>query len=432
MVTTQKSETFSRDLIDFIDSSPSAFQAVVNAKKMLKKEGFKELKEENHWKFKPGGIYFITRNDSSLVAFRVGTELPFEAGFSCIGAHTDSPSFKLKQHSEHLVAGLTVITTEMYGGPIISSWLDRDLGVAGRVVVKRKSGWKSESIVLADVAATIPNPAIHLNREVNKGFEYNKQTQLKAVLSVKGVKPGTKNILSKAVAKQCGVKMDEIGALDLYLFDEQAGTISPDKRLVTVSRLDNLASCHGALKALIEAKPVAKTQVILLFDNEEIGSRTAMGADSPLMATLLERVVISSGGSREDFYRAIAKSILLSADGAHALHPSFKDKHDPDYAPLINGGPVIKQSATFRYATTAITTELFRQWADDAGVPIQYAINRSDMPSGSTIGPISSAGLGIATVDAGIPMLAMHSTRELTGAEDLVHFYMIMKTLFNK
>ncbi len=414
-------KTLAKDLISFIDNSPTAFHASAVLKERLKKAGFKELKEDESWSLTEGEGYFIERNNSAIAAFRMGKKAPWESGFRIAGAHTDSPALKVKPLSESVQKGMAKVGVEVYGGPIVGTWLDRDLSIAGRVMVKNGDEMKSVLVDFKKPVATVPNLAIHMNREVNKGFEYNKQTHLPAILGA--AKEDEKEILKGMMAKQLDVDPSDIGEYDLYLYDVQPGTLlGRDEEYVCIGRIDNLAMCHSVVQALIDSKPSDATQIGMFFDNEEIGSRTLQGADSTFTRGLLERIVAVEGGKGDDIFRAIAKSFLVSADGAHAFHPNFPDKHDAGYAPVLNGGPVIKISANYRYATTAESASVFEEMCKKHDIPCQKMINRSDMPSGSTIGPMSSAHLSMKAVDVGNPMLAMHSVRETAGVMD--HYYM--------
>ncbi|MGI6394667.1 MAG: M18 family aminopeptidase [bacterium] len=410
-----------RSLIDFIYESPTAFHAAENIEKKLKSKGFSELKESESWKISSGDKFFVKRNDSSIIAFVIGKEKPVKTGFRIAGAHTDSPLLKIKEEGENRSASSIRVTTETYGGPLIYTWLDRDLGIAGRVVVKSKNGIKSKLININRPVAVIPSLAIHMNREANKGFEFNPQNHLQVVLTADSL---SKNVLKGLVAKELKEKEENIKGMDVFVYDLQKGVFTgQNSEFISCGRLDNLQMCHAVLESFLSVDKPDVTTVAAFYDNEEIGSKTLMGADSSFMRSILERIVALSSSGKDDLFRALSKSFFISADGAHAHHPNFPEKHDPAYAPLINRGPVIKLSATFRYATTAESSTEFEEICFKAGVPCQKIANRSDVPSGSTIGPMSSASLGIKTVDIGNAMWAMHSIRETAGTLD--HSYMI-------
>ena len=419
------------DLLHFIDSSPTSYHAASNIIENLEAKGYKPLREDSRWDIKPGGRYYVSRNDSAVIAFAAGLKNPSETGFRIIGAHTDSPLMKIKHEAENRNGNYARITVEVYGGPIVSTWLDRELSVAGRVMVKEGDGLVSRTIRLNKPVAIIPNAAIHMNREINKGFEYNKQTHLPAIIAA-GTEDAPEALLMEAIEKETGIKKEDIVDADLFLFDPAPGLYAGlHGEMISSGRLDDLAMCHSILNAMPE-KESPKTCVGIFYDNEEIGSTTRQGADSTFLGELLQRLMNAYGGDSEEMYMAKARSFMISADMAHALHPNYAEKHDPAYAPRINKGPVIKLNANFRYATTAETAAFFQQICEKAGVPSQRMTNRSDMPSGSTIGPVSSALLGIKTVDVGNPMWGMHSIRETGGIHD--HWYMTeaFKTFFSE
>ncbi len=431
-----------RELIDFIDKSPTAYQAVSFISGELDKAGFSRLWETDHWDLEPGKGYYIERNGSSLAAFLVGNASP-EDGFLIAGAHTDSPGLKLKpaaggDGSILAGGGASVLPVEVYGGPVLSTWLDRDLSIAGIVQVKRKDrnkedSYKPELFDLKRPVAVIPNLAIHLNRDVNKGVEYNPQLHMSALISSSGKdSAGLKDI----IAREIGCPADDIGPFDLFLYDTAKGVVSGiNDELLVSGRLDNLAGCHAILSALKSASaagvPPLKTPVGFFFDNEEIGSRTMQGADSGFLKDVLDRVVMVRGGTPEDSCRARAGSFMISVDGAHAVHPNFPEKHDTEYAPRLNGGPVIKSNAGYKYATTSEGEAFFRGLCETAAVPAQSFVMRSDLRCGSTIGPMTAALGGIKTVDVGIPMLAMHSIRETAGVFDQQAMIKVLSAFFD-
>lgn len=419
------------DLCLFLDSSPTAFHATSEIVRRLKESRFIPLDEREEWTLRPGGAYFVSRNDSAVIAFRLGKKVPHESGFMMAGAHTDSPLLKVKPEAESVGRGTVRVTTEIYGGPIVSTWLDRELAIAGRVMVKDKRGWVPRLVDTKRPVAIIPNLAIHMNREVNKGFEYNPQNHLQAILSLEDKGDVSSQVLKRVIAETVGVAKEAIGEMDLFLYDPRPATpFGPRGEFYASGRIDNLASCHAILAALIEAKGGDATAVALFFDNEEIGSRTPMGADSAFLAAVLERIVMAHDAGREEFHRALARSFLVSCDAAHAVHPNFAEKHDPHYAPVMGGGPVIKASAGFKYATTAETAERFRELCRRAGVPCQKIANRSDVPSGSTIGPMTSALLSVPGVDVGVPIWAMHSIRETAAFSDHQALIAALKELY--
>lgn len=417
-MTPSQNNTQAQNLISFINASPTAFHATNSIKKTLSQSGFMELSEAESWKIVAGGKYFIQRNDSALVAFVCGSQRPWESGFRAMGAHTDSPALRVKPRAELLKEVYSSVRVETYGGPIVSTWLDRELALAGRIFTSENGFLSSKLVNISSPIAIVPNLAIHMNREVNKGFEYNAHNHLSAIFSAsfETAKPGT---FFDLVASAANVSPASIVDADLFFYDAAPAQLcGKDSTLVVSPRLDNLAMCHALMSALETANNPCHTAICFFFDNEETGSCTYQGADSSFAADILERLVLTQGGGREEYLRALARSFLISADMAHALHPNFSEKHDDKYAPLINAGPVIKQNGNNRYATTAETAAIFEGICRSVQVPVQRIINRSDVPCGSTIGPMTSAALGIKTVDIGNPMWAMHSARETAGTRD--------------
>ena len=418
-----------KDLQQFIQKSPSAFQASASIIQQLNKSGFVELSEKKNWELKPGGGYYVLRNMSSVIAFRLGTEKISQSGFLITGAHTDSPGLKLKTEGSTWKDGVAKVSTETYGSPILSTWLDRELSIAGVVSVFKNDIWSRVLYNHEKPIALIPNPAIHINKEVNKGFEYNKQNHLQAVL---GIENSDKDPLRSIISNDLNVESKNIAEMDLFLYDPGIGIFLGDEYFVA-PRIDNLAMCHSVLTSLVESKTSPATQVGVFYDNEEIGSLSYQGANSSFLSEILERIVLTANESnREDYFRAKALSFLISADGAHGVHPNFSEKHDPVYAPSLNKGPVIKLNASYKYATTSETALVFQMLCEDLNIPYQKFVGRSDIPSGSTIGAISSANLGIRTVDVGNPMWAMHSIRETYGMRDHALMNEVLTHYFNR
>jgi len=415
---------FAQDLIDFIYDSPTAFHAVVKAKEDLSKEGFVEIKEGEKWSLKKLGKYFITKNDSAITAFVVGSGEIEENGFKIIGAHTDSPSFRIKPAPEMVVDNTYVkLNTEVYGGPILNTWMDRPLAIAGRVTLRSDNILCPETrlVNINKPIMIIPNIAIHMNRDVNKGIELNKQKDTLPLLSLVSGELEKSNYLMSAVASELSVELKEIIDFDLYLYEFEKGSIiGLNNEFISSSRLDDLAMVHAGIRALTRTtnSAVKATNVMVCFDNEEVGSSTKQGADSNMLINILERITISLNKSREDFLRAISKSFIISADNAHAVHPNSPEKHDLTNKPYINKGPVIKISANQSYTTDSNSDAVYELVCESAGVPVQKFVNRSDVRGGSTIGPISSTHLDIRSMDMGSPTLAMHSIRELGGVTD--------------
>jgi aspartyl aminopeptidase len=412
---TQKTDRI-QNLLEFMDRSPTPFHAVQEMACALSGKGFIELKEADAWKLVPHGRYFLTRNDSSLVAFTLGSK----PGFKIIGAHTDSPNLRLKPQAGYTKNGYLQLGVEVYGGVLLSTWTDRDLSLAGRVILRGKKEASTKLIRFDQVLLRIPQLAIHLDREVNKrGLILNEQIHLPPIFSLHK-KSSPEDILKKMVAQKLKCKPADIVEMELSLYDTQPGTLAgPEGEFIFSGRLDNLASCHSATQALMKStQKDPMTRVIAFYDHEEVGSETAQGAGSPFLKDVLERITLTEGSSRENFFRALAKSFFISADMAHAVHPNYSDKHDNQHMPIINGGPVVKSNAGQRYATEGVSSAWFEGLCRKAKVPVQKYVVRSDLGCGSTIGPITAANLGIRTVDVGNPMLSMHSIREMAGAKD--------------
>lgn len=415
---------FSKDLIKFIDNSPLNYFAVANAKDILSKNGFKELNENKRWEIEKYGKYFVSRNDTALIAFTVGEDLT--KGFDIIGSHTDSPTFKVKSNAEVSDSGYLKINIEPYGGMIYSTWTDRTLSLAGKVSYKKDGVIKSELVNIDKDLLTIPNPAIHMNREVNKGFALNPQDHLYPIIQT--IEENFENgYLENLLVDEVKIDANEILDFDLGLYDRQKGAII--NNMYQIGRIDNLGSVHASLMAFVDAK-ANKNNVLVLNDNEEIGSRTPTGAFSPFLRDTLKRLADNIGYDDEDFYIALANTYLISADQAHAIHPNFKDYHDPTNPIRMNGGLVIKTAANGAYSSNIASNARLIDLANSIDCKIQKFHNRNDKAGGSTIGPIASTGLGINSIDVGEPILAMHSIRELGGIEDHFDAYKIYKAFY--
>jgi len=426
---------YAESLLELIDASPTPFHATSELAALLKAEGFTEVREADTWSLKKGGRYYVTRNDSSLVAFVMGSKPAEQAGFKMIGAHTDSPNLRLKPNPVYQKSGYVQLGVEVYGGVLLTTWTDRDLSLAGRVVLKSKKGVPvSRLLKINRPLLRIPQLAIHLNREVNeKGLQLNMQTHLPPILQMAEKNLSSENVLKKLVSRELRCKAEEIVSFDLALYDVQDSTFAgPNNEFVFAPRLDNLASCHAATLGLLEAsKQDSATRVLVFYDHEEVGSETAQGGGSPFLKDALERMVMDSAKPREALMRALAQSIFISADMAHAVHPNYADKHEGQHLPLINAGPVIKTNAGQRYATEGVSSAHFELLCRRAGVNVQKFVVRSDMGCGSTIGPITAANLGVRTVDVGNPMLSMHSIREMAGSQDHGDMIQVFKEYFN-
>lgn len=416
-----------QNLIDFIYESPTAFHAVKSVKKVLLEKGFKELKEEDRWKIEKGSRYFVTKNSSAIFAFIAGKGDIAEKGFRIIGAHTDSPSFRIKPNPEIVSEkGYVKLNTEVYGGAILNTWLDRPLSIAGRVTLKGENILypKTKLININRPVLIIPNLAIHMNREMNKGIELNRQIDTLPLLSLVSGELERGNYLLNTLASELNVDAKDILDFDLYLYEFEKGSIAGlNNEFISSSRLDDLAMVHAGILALSNAQAQESTLVAACYDNEEVGSLTKQGAASEVLSNVLERIVLCLGKDREDFFRAVSRSFMISADLAHAVHPNRGEKADLINRPMINKGPVIKIAANQSYTTDSNSSAVYEEVCKAAKVPVQKFVNRSDAPGGSTIGPISSSHLSMRSVDMGTPILAMHSIRELGGVLD--HSYVL-------
>ncbi len=415
----RKGVTAAKRMLKFIDASPTPFHAAENIAAQLREDGFTQLLEPQAWTLAPGDRRFIVRDGGTLVAFVVGAKSPAEAGFRIIGAHTDSPNLHVKPNASLTRKGYHQLGVETYGGVLLATWLDRDLSIAGRVSYRKDGSLASALVDLKRPVARVSNVAIHLNRKVNTdGLTLNKQRHMVPMLGLGGDGFDIKQV----VAEQLGIEAADILGHDLSLYDTQRGALGGlQDEFVYSARLDNLANCHAATEALCGAPDTMEaTAVVALYDHEECGSRSAVGAQSTVLADVLGRISLAyPEGQVQALPRAIAQSILVSADMAHAIHPNYADKHDAEHAPKLNRGLVIKSNANQSYATTGDTGAYFQNLCSEAGFEAQQFVCRSDMPCGSTIGPITAARLGLKTVDVGAPMLSMHSCREMAGSLDV-------------
>lgn len=415
-----------QSLINFLDSSPTAYHAVAQGESRLQSAGFIRLDETKSWELEADRGYYLIRNSSSLIAFRTAAVSGEGQHFRIVTAHTDSPSFRLKEGVIQEKNGMLTVGVEVLGGPIFSTWLDRDLAVAGRVLVKNKSGSFNTVLYMnPERKVLIPNPPIHLNRTVNKGFEYNPQDHLSCILqSSSGDEENEIQSLYDLISNDLKISKDDILDADLILYDTQKASLSGwSEEFISSGRIDNLAMCHAALEGITRVSGQESHTVAALFDNEETGSLTPHGADSSFLEQILERIILSNGGSREAFMQSCASSFIISADAAHGIHPNFADLYDEGFTPEMNKGPAVKKNAGWNYASTGDTASRYRLICEKAGVPSQTYINRSDKPTGKTLGPLAAARLGIPAVDVGNPLWSMHSIRETVAVKD--HDYMI-------
>ncbi|MGL4362733.1 MAG: M18 family aminopeptidase [Cellulosilyticaceae bacterium] len=420
-------------LLKFIDASPSMFHATDNIAKILEENGFQKLSARNSWQLKKGGKYYTTSNSSAIIAFSINTDNVADEGFRIIGAHTDVPGFRIKPNPILQNDTYVKLNTEVYGGPIINTWLDRPLSIAGRVSLKSDDILypTTRLVDLKKPVLIIPNLAIHMNREVNNGIKLNTQKDTLPILTYleETVDP---KILLNAIAKELDVAPTDILDSDLYLYPVLNSTlVGIDESMISAPRLDDLAMSYSALHALLNATNNSGITVFAAFDNEEVGSTTKQGANSPFLHNILERICLALGGDKETFHRAIYQSFLLSADVAHLLHPNFTDKSDPTNKVLPGKGPAIKLSANCSYTTDSNSFSVFANLCETNNIPYQIFVNRSDLRGGSTIGPVSTSQVAIRAVDIGTPMLSMHSACELMTVKDFIHTTSAMQAFFS-
>lgn len=403
------------DLRAFSDVSPSPSHAVAEMGQRLRAAGFTALDEADRWTLVSGQTCFVVRGGGSIVAFRVGSAAPSEAGLRLLGAHTDSPTLKVRPHHDVRQAGYRLVGVETYGGLLAHTWLDRELTVAGRVALR---GGEVRLVVLPGSPLRLPSLAIHLDRSVREGLTLDPQRHLVPMWSADlSTEPG----LIEALAGELGVAVDDVVGHDLVLADTQpAAATGAEGTWIAAPRLDNQTSCHAGIHALIDAGPAAHTQVLVANDHEEVGSGSAEGARGSFLADVLSRIVAATGETDpQAVHQTFARSRLVSADAAHAVHPTRSDRHEPLHTPTLGGGPVVKVNANQAYATDARSGGWFTERCAEVGVPLQHFVSRNDLPCGSTIGPLTATRLGISTVDVGAPLLGMHSCRELASALDV-------------
>lgn len=420
-------QQFNGRLLEFLQVSPTPFHATAAMVAQLQERGFVELPLDQRWTLQPGGRYYCTRNGSSLVAFVHGREALSESGMRMVGAHTDSPCLKVKPQPELHRHGYLQLAVEVYGGVLLNPWFDRDLSLAGRVsYIGADRVLRSALVNFTRPIAVIPSLAIHLDREVNSSRSINAQKDIPPLICIaqEEEKLSFRDMLTAQMkVEHPNAVVNAILDYELSFYDTQApAIIGLNEDFIASARLDNLASCFTGLQALLEADDKYSTMLIC-NDHEEVGSQTAVGAQGPLVKDIIGRILPDN----DERIRMLERSMLISADNAHGVHPNYSDRHDSNHAPRLNGGPVIKTNANQRYATTSETSAVFQQVCAEEGVSVQHFVTRSDMGCGSTIGPITAAALGIATIDVGIPTFAMHSIRELAGSADAYNFYRVLK-----
>lgn len=421
-------------LLQFMDASVCNFLAVDTIKQMLSKNGFTEKRIEQPLQCQPGDKFFVTKNDSAIFAIKIGSRPISETGFKIITAHSDSPCFRIKPHPEMLSGDRLVrLNTEVYGGPILYTWFDRPLSLAGRVILRGESALKPVTRLLKidEPILMIPHLAIHFNRSVNEGNALSKQKDMLPILTRISESLSANGLLVNYIAKSLNVAVDEILDFDLFLYNTQPATLTGlNKEFVMSGRLDDLSMAHAAITAIIEATDDEATCISAIFDNEETGSGTKQGAHSPVLSNLLRRIAECQGVNYDGFCQAVGRSFMISADNAHAFHPNYAEKYDPTNHPALGGGPVIKINANCKYMTDAHSAAIFKSLCDEAGAPCQYFVNHSDVAGGSTLGNIFTGQLDIEGVDVGNPLLAMHSACETGSTDDHINMIRAFKQFF--
>ncbi|MDY3367015.1 M18 family aminopeptidase [Zhenhengia yiwuensis] len=427
------SNTLVNGLMSFIDQSPSMFHAADTIISQLESNGFSYLDPSSNWNLEVNGKYYVTSNQSAVIAFIVNSTAVENEGFKIVGAHTDVPGFRIKPNPQMTTESYVKLNTEIYGGPILNTWLDRPLSAAGRVALKSDNVLRPtiKLVNLERPLLIIPNLAIHMNRDVNNGVKLNAQKETLPVVSyVKEKLEG--NIILEEVAKKLNVAPSDILEMDLFLYPtEKSCMVGLNEEFISASRLDDLSMVYSGLHALLNSSSASGVNVLACFDNEEVGSTSKQGANSPFLGTTLERIAVSLGKSREDYFRALAHSFIISADVAHLLHPNYPEKSDPTNKVLPGNGPAIKLSASCSYTTDSDSFGVFAHLCDSNNIPYQVFVNRSDERGGSTIGPVTASHVAIRSVDIGTPMLSMHSARELMASADFIHTTSAMLAFYN-
>ena len=419
---------FNTDLIDYIASSPTPFHAASMISAQLADAGYQVLDESHEWKPAPGN-YYVRRNESSIIAFTLPDNDYLQQGFRMVGAHTDSPCLKLKPSPGASNCGYYQLGVEVYGGALLNPWFDRDLSIAGRVTFRaRGGGIRSGLIDFRRPLAVIPSLAIHLDKTANEERCVNAQTDMQPVLALGDQEERSFNdmLLEQLHEQHAGIDIEKILDFELSLYDSQKPVVTGiDGQFLSGARLDNLVSCFIGLRAMLDTDH-SKPSLLVCYDHEEIGSGSFHGAQGPFLRSVLERLLSSA----EEFTRMIDRSVMISCDNAHGVHPNYAQKHDDNHRPLLNHGPVLKFNANQRYSTNSETAALFRQLCENVDVPLQEFVMRADMACGSTIGPITATGIGVKTVDVGVPQWAMHSIRETCGAKDPYYMYQVLKEFY--
>ncbi len=417
------------ELASFIKSAPTAFHAVEKISDILREDGFEELKEQKKWSLEPGKGYYITRNHSSIIAFKAGGDLS-DYSFQVTASHSDSPGFKLKDNAElEIKKKYTVLNTEGYGGMICSTWFDRPLSVAGRVILRTDAGLETRLVDLDRDLLMIPSLAIHMDRTVNDGRKYNKQVDMLPLFSGEEKAPGAVKAL---VAEELNVTAEEIYGMDLFLYNRMAPAVwGSDNEFFSCPQLDDLECAYASLKGFLTGSNEKNVNVFACFDNEEVGSGTKQGAASTFFFDVLWRINRALKKDEEDFYRAVAGSFMLSCDNAHAVHPNYKEKTDISNCVYMNEGIVVKSHAGQKYTSDALSIAVMKAICEKAGVPLQFFANRSDEAGGSTLGNIAMSQVSMNAVDIGLPQLAMHSAYETCGVKDALYLIRAVECFYN-
>ena len=415
-------------LLDFLNASPVNFLAAKNIANELEQAGYRRLDPQMPiGEVKAGDKLYVTKNDSSVYAFHIGRKLLADAGFRMICAHCDSPTFRIKPNAEMTCeSGIVKLNTEVYGGPIMSTWFDRPLTIAGRVIVRGEDALHPKTLLLhvKRPLLQISNLAIHFNREVNDGVKLSKQKDMLPILGIVTSELERGNLLMNVICGELNIKPEVILDFDLYLADATpACTFGVHDEFLSSGRLDDLSMCFAGLEAMIATETTDMTKVLAIFDNEETGSQTKQGAGSPFLSMMLKRIALAQSGSEEAFYQAVERAFMISADNAHAWHPNYSEKYDPTNHPVLGGGPVIKFNAAQKYASDAVSAAVFAEICREAGVPCQRFVNHSDVAGGSTLGNILASSIPVRGVDMGNAILAMHSCRETGSTTD--HIYCV-------
>ena len=410
-------------LLQFLDASPVNFLAARNIASELEQAGYRRFDpREALGEVKAGDKLYVTKNDSSVYAFHIGHKPIAEAGFKMICAHCDSPTFRIKPNAEMLCeGGIVKLNTEVYGGPIMSTWFDRPLTIAGRVIVRGKDALNPMTLLLhvKRPLLQISNLAIHFNRQVNDGVKLSKQKDMLPILGIVTSELEKGNLLMNVICTELGISQEDILDFDLYLADATpACTFGVHNEFISSGRLDDLSMCFAGLEAMIATETIDATKVLAIFDNEETGSQTKQGAGSPFLSMMLKRIAVSQSGVEEAFYQAVERAFMISADNAHAWHPNYSEKYDPTNHPMLGGGPVIKFNAAQKYASDAVSAAVFAEICREAEVPCQRFVNHSDVAGGSTLGNILASSIPLRGVDMGNAILAMHSCRETGSTAD--------------